>query len=142
MKKVIEIDSYDNFKTTIRGKLTTALEMFEFSIKTNTEQETEGELDSLIGKIREYLGEHDYLFHLNITYFKGMDDIIYEISFNIIPLRDKEIKYPIDSDQIIGETINQIYKHFGWRYYDKPVFRANEQYNDNLKKLLVFSDRP
>jgi hypothetical protein len=102
----------DTLQVRISFRVTTPIDMLFLMEQLNTEQETSGKYDVLHMEIRDYLNSIGYMHTDAWDFFKGMSDVIVEMTLTLMPIKGEEIVHKATSDKVFGEVFLALIKHF------------------------------
>lgn len=126
---------------TITGRIVTAIEMLEFESKLEVQQETIGVWTAFQNNLIDSLEAYQVYVDFQVEYFKGHNDVIFEINMRLFPKDKRENKEPIESEKILGTIIRSLFMHFEWSGWNTPKIIGDEYNNRQFKDLIVFRDR-
>lgn len=126
---------------TITGRIVTAIEMLDFESKLEVQQETTGVWTAFQEDLNDSLKQYQVYIHFQVEYFKGHNDVIFEVKMLLNPMIDRESKEPIESEKILGTILKSLFIHFGWSGWNIPKLIGDEYNNRQFKDLIVFQNR-
>lgn len=135
MKTTIQfIKGNKNIQFIIRGRLTSAIEMLNFHLKLEVQQETEGVWDVFLMSIRDLLNPSSIIFNAEVEFFKGVSDVIYE-------LRVILIGEDLLSEKHLGSVLVAYYDYFNFSSsWNKPVLIGDEWDNKPFLNLMILKN--
>jgi hypothetical protein len=145
MSNVLSVTEFYDHKVsfTITKRISNAIDMLTFHEKCNTEQETDGEFNVFEQDLYKALEPYNVFFNVHIKYYRGVEDVIVEISVFINQRGENPEKpVPIKDERIVGTVLVHLFKHFGLstnNYAHNRVVLNEEDYGKDMKKLTIFA---
>lgn len=110
-------ENYKDLSFTLTDRFTNAVDTYNLMLKLNTEQETSGEFDILCSDIYEEMKQHNLNVHLQPQFFKGNEDLIFELLVVVSMNTDCKLdNKDLIEEYILGSILNKIKKHFDFYY--------------------------
>ena len=121
-------------KVTVSYRISGAKEMLYLKDQLNTEQETKGPFNVLMGTCLNFLEPQKIGLSVIPEFFLGINDVIFELQ--IILSNYEGSKVDLVSEQILTTVLMEIWKHFDWSTY-KYGWEVNDYSNNSdFAKLL------
>jgi len=110
-------EEYGALTFTLTERLTNAVDTYNLMLKLNTEQETDGEYDTLQAILYEVVAPHNLSVTLQPQFFKGNKDMIFEMLVHIQMNTDCKLdNKDLVKEFILGTVLSEIKKHFDFYY--------------------------
>lgn len=110
---------YNEYTFRLTERLTTARDTYDIMLKLNTEQETSGDFNILMGNLEDISKDKDFKIYVHPDIFKGREDVILELNVTISLGKTVDVK-DVDSELILGSILKEIKQHFNAYYSGKP----------------------
>lgn len=146
MNNVLSVKEFYDYKVefTITKRISSAIDMLTFEEKCHKEQETHGEFDLFTLDLHKALEPYNVFLTIGVNYYRGVKDVIAEISV-LISQRGKDLpEKPISlkDERIVGTVLVHLFKHFEFStdfYAQDRVVLYEEGYGRDMKKLTIFA---
>jgi hypothetical protein len=138
MKTTVTLqNNYPGITAVFNTRVTTALNMLELMSALNTEQETEGEYDGFLSKLRDTMEPYKVNYDVIYEFFKGHSDVIFEFRLYIYKV---ESEHKTNSEQIAGTMFNAIAEHFKWKnnWSNSLILSGDDYSTRDFKSLTIF----
>ena len=130
--KIQENSSYT--QVTFTTRINTAIDMLFYADQLDTQQETEGAWDGFQSQLRDSLSLLDVRADFRVQYFKGVSDVIFELTVIIQP--DSSFNLEVNDERIAGTIFTSLCNHFNWTGWGgTPVLE--DSYDANKYKHLA-----
>lgn len=108
----------NNRDFTFSTRVCTAVEMLDLELMMDSREETRGTWDMFMEDMAERMNALDVNFDIRPEYFKGINDVIFELRVHMHAGQD--CKVDLDSEQVAGTMLSGICKHFEWTGWNTP----------------------
>lgn len=134
--KIIEQTGY--VEIIFETRISTAVQMLHYTEKLHSDREGYGAWDDFTVNMHDALSLFDVRTDFRPQYFKGHNDVIFEISVIIQP--GKDCPHEIHDEKIAGTVLTALCNHLGWTDWNKPTLKQSWQ-SFVFKHLAVFKER-
>lgn len=120
--RITKIDEqYDTLTIVLTNRYTTARDVYDLMLKLNTEQETSGEFNILLGNISEINRDKEFEIFLYPEFYPGREDVIFELRIEIFIHKGSKLKIKeLFTEHILGTLFKEIKQHFNFYYRGYP----------------------
>lgn len=119
---ITKIDrGYSKFSFVLTERLTTARDTYDIMLKLNTEQETSGEFNILMGNLEDISKDKDFEIYVHTDMFTGREDVILELLVTISLGKTTDVK-DVDNELVLGSVLKEIKQHFNVYYHNRPDY--------------------